>query len=74
MGFFSKIFGQGETSKLEWNIIQSEEDVDQIMEESQNQPCVIFKHSTRCSISSMALNRFEKGWHPEQGIKIFYLD
>ncbi len=44
-----------------------------------NQPdisaVVIFKHSTRCSISSMALNRLERSWSfPEQKLPAYYLD
>jgi len=31
-----------------------------ILQLSQTKPCLIFKHSTRCSISSMALNRLER--------------
>lgn len=36
-------------------------------------PVVIFKHSTRCSISSMAKNRMERDNEPE-GIAFYYLD
>lgn len=44
-----------------------------------NQPdisaVVIFKHNTRCSISSMALNRLERSWSfPEQKLPAYYLD
>jgi bacillithiol system protein YtxJ len=38
---------------------------------------MIFKHSTRCSISSSALNRVERNWNNEQDdvkVKPFYLD
>jgi len=36
---------------------------------------VIFKHSTRCSVSNMAKRRFEQGWEgiPE-GTPVYYLD
>ena len=34
---------------------------------------VIFKHSTRCSISSMAKNRLEKGIPPSD-VDFYYLD
>ena len=36
-------------------------------------PFFVFKHSTRCSISSMALNRFEGSYNLE-GVQAFYLD
>jgi bacillithiol system protein YtxJ len=35
----------------------------------------IFKHSTRCSISSMAKNRLERSWNPRKKyIPVYYLD
>ena len=35
---------------------------------------LIFKHSTRCSISSMALNRLESKWIDNEKIPTYYLD
>ncbi|MBI3518905.1 MAG: bacillithiol system redox-active protein YtxJ [Bacteroidetes bacterium] len=35
---------------------------------------LIFKHSTRCSISSMALNRLETRWTDSEKIPAYYLD
>ena len=36
---------------------------------------VLFKHSTRCSISSMALNRIERSWDlQKESVPIYYLD
>lgn len=35
---------------------------------------LIFKHSTRCSISSMALNRLESRWKDSELVKPYYLD
>lgn len=35
---------------------------------------LIFKHSTRCSISSMALNRLETKWVDTENIPAYYLD
>ncbi len=35
---------------------------------------LFFKHSTRCSISSMALNRLESKWKDDESIKTYYLD
>ena len=35
---------------------------------------LIFKHSTRCSISSMALNRLESKWVDNESIPAYYLD
>jgi bacillithiol system protein YtxJ len=50
------------------------EDYSQIKGAIKNsEPFLIFKHSTRCSISSMAKNRFERNFDLED-VKVFYLD
>ncbi len=46
---------------MEWNSINSSEDVRGIVELSKDKPQVIFKHSTTCPISSMAKMRVEDG-------------
>ncbi len=40
--------------------LQTPGDIDVLKEKSLDKPQVIFKHSTRCSISSMALSRIDK--------------
>ena len=60
--------------RMNWNIITSNDQLDLIEQESSKTPVVIFKHSTRCSISSMAMNRFERAWDENNGIKAYYLD
>lgn len=45
---------------MKWIPLTSSDQLDTINEKSNNTPQVIFKHSTRCSISSMALNRLER--------------
>jgi len=47
--------------------------LDEIKEQSKQQPVVIFKHSTRCSISSMAKNRLERET-PTGNVLFYYLD
>ena len=42
--------------------------------ESKEQPVVIFKHSTRCSISSMAFDRLRRAWKEGENVKPYYLD
>jgi bacillithiol system protein YtxJ len=39
-------------------------------------PVIIFKHSTRCSISRAALNRLERNWTPDEmrGVTLYFLD
>ncbi|MFN3173470.1 bacillithiol system redox-active protein YtxJ [Phaeodactylibacter xiamenensis] len=49
-------------SKINWLQLQSRSQIEEIIEHSKSVPCLIFKHSTRCSISSLAQNRLSKGW------------
>ena len=53
--------------------------MDQLTEikiKSIEKPQLIFKHSTRCSISSMSLDRLLRNWKEEDSIEItpYYLD
>ena len=47
--------------------------LEQIKEQSKQQPVVIFKHSTRCSISFMAKSRLEREM-PADNVLFYYLD
>lgn len=58
---------------MNWIELTEEQQLNAIREQSVAQPVVIFKHSTRCSISSMAKNRLERASQPEN-IKFYYLD
>lgn len=60
---------------MNWTALESEEQIDQIIEKSKTIPCVIFKHSLTCPISSMAKNRLERSWDFEEGeVEGYYLD
>ena len=62
---------------MDWNNLTDIQQLEDIKVESNSQPVVIFKHSTRCSISSTALDRFERNWNKvsdKKGIKFYYLD
>lgn len=59
---------------MNWNKLTSESQLETIKAESAQQPVLIFKHSTRCSISAMALSRMERNWDDAAGIKPYYLD
>ncbi|UEG49756.1 bacillithiol system redox-active protein YtxJ [Ferruginibacter lapsinanis] len=58
---------------MEWISITDESQIDEIKKLSDQKPQVIFKHSTRCSTSSMAKNRLERSVTPE-GVDFYYLD
>lgn len=80
MSFFDKIFGDMErkdtsSSNLMWNELTELQQLDAIVEESAETPALIFKHSTRCSISRMALRTFEREYNIEAGkAKAWFLD
>jgi bacillithiol system protein YtxJ len=58
---------------MNWHPINTIEQLAQIKAASYNTPQVIFKHSTTCSISRMALDRFERAETPEN-VDFHYLD
>lgn len=47
---------------MEWQIIQTEEEIQPLIEMSKRHPVLFFKHSTRCSISNTAKSRLERLW------------
>ena len=60
---------------MAWKILSNAEQIKGIIEDSNLRPQLFFKHSTRCSISTMALNRFEKsGILSNETMDCWYLD
>lgn len=59
---------------MEWIALESVEQLVQIDELSYSRPVVLFKHSTRCSVSAMALDRMERGGESLAGAECYYLD
>jgi bacillithiol system protein YtxJ len=63
---------------MNWLKLENENQLNEIQNNSFNSTIkgvVLFKHSTRCSISSMALSRFERGWTLDQETApAYYLD
>lgn len=61
---------------IDWNNLTSAEQLSEIDEISKNTPVLIFKHSTRCSISSASLHRLERHWDESKGdvIRPYFLD
>ena len=60
---------------VNWIPLKEEAQLKEIVAQSYQRPCVIFKHSTRCSISFMAKMRLEDHWdfQPEE-LHAYYLD
>ncbi|MCD6068945.1 MAG: ral stress protein [Bacteroidetes bacterium] len=61
---------------MKWNELLHTDQLEKIDRESNTTPVLILKHSTRCSISSVALSRIESSWKEEYGmnLKPYYLD
>ncbi|MEN9523868.1 MAG: hypothetical protein RL065_2245 [Bacteroidota bacterium] len=60
---------------MNWLQLTDEIQLDSIITESFNKPQVLFKHSTRCSISRMALSKTERNWEfTTEQVSPFYLD
>ena len=66
------LFGRS-TPAFSWNQLTSEEDLNRAWEIAQEKPIVLFKHSTRCSISAMALRSFQHEWKQEDTTMELYL-
>jgi bacillithiol system protein YtxJ len=58
---------------MDWKNLTQIDQLEAIAADSFNTPQVLFKHSTRCSISSMALNRLESST-PPNGVDFYLLD
>ena len=58
---------------MNWIYLTDEGQLAEIISRSQTKPQVIFKHSTRCSISAVALQRMQKAKQPD-GLDFYFLD
>lgn len=79
MTLFKSIFGDSENnnsnaSKINWIELTDLGQLNEIMDLSHQQPVIIFKHSTRCSISRMALKQFENEYDLEGSVTPYFLD
>ncbi|MGO4822154.1 MULTISPECIES: bacillithiol system redox-active protein YtxJ [unclassified Flavobacterium] len=79
MSFFKNIFGSSENpnesnSKMEWEPLNDIAQLDEIVALSKEKPVAIFKHSTRCSISRMALKQFENEFDFSEKVTPYFLD
>ncbi|MEM9076599.1 MAG: bacillithiol system redox-active protein YtxJ [Bacteroidota bacterium] len=79
MGIFDSFFGKKEnTSKesnaLAWNPLTSIAQLEEIAEQSNGKPQLIFKHSTTCGISRMVLNMFTGSYNLGESADLHFLD
>ncbi len=78
MGIFS-MFGSSENereriSKVNWIPLVDLGQLHEIIALSSTQPVLIFKHSTTCGISRMALKRFESEFDLNENVVSYFLD
>ncbi|PWA05384.1 bacillithiol system redox-active protein YtxJ [Flavobacterium psychrotolerans] len=79
MGIFSTIFGESEnqnisTGKITWIPLTDLDQLNEIVTFSDEKPIIIFKHSTRCSVSRMALKQFENEFDSANEVNAYFLD
>ncbi len=58
---------------MNWIHLLDEQQLEEIKQSSTSKPQLIFKHSSRCSLSSMARNRLDKNEFPA-AIDFYFLD
>jgi len=69
MGLFSTT-----KTKVNWLTLSKAEQLDELLVQSEETPVLIFKHSTRCSISRFALSDFEHDWKTDWNCECYFLD
>lgn len=78
MSFLKNVFGSSDeekpNNKMEWNLLTAMNQLDLIVSMSEEKAVLIFKHSTRCSISRFALKQFENEFNLEEKIEPYFLD
>ena len=63
-------------TKMNWNKLTQPSQIQEIKALSEEKPVMIFKHSSRCSISSMSLDRLLRKWKDVDSEKVtpYFLD
>lgn len=79
MPIFDNRFGdsgksESQNTTLNWNDLTTIGQLDEIVTDSFEHPALIFKHSTRCGISRMALKTFEKDFSLSHKVTPYFLD
>ena len=78
MGIFNKLFNSSselrEEKVLPWQALTELSQLDEIEQLSKGKTQLIFKHSTRCSISRMVMNQFVTMYDLDLNADLYYLD
>lgn len=75
MKFFGSFFegkGSSEKKSLPWTALTEVQQLESAVMESFRTPVLIYKHSTRCGISSVVLNRMERSLELREEDLVFY--
>ena len=78
MSFLKNMFGSNEekqsVSKVGWRPLTDFGQLNEIIDLSTEKPVLIFKHSTRCSISRMVLKQFENEFDLQDKVIPYFID
>jgi bacillithiol system protein YtxJ len=79
MSFFKNMFNSSDDkdlneNKISWNELTDLGQLNEIIALSNEKPVAIFKHSTRCSVSRMALKQFENEFNSSDKVTPYFLD
>lgn len=78
MSFLKGFFGKNEHNDIKdfWIKLESETDLETLLDMSFVEKCIIFKHSTNCHISKIVLKNFENGIGQvnSDGVSYYFLD
>ena len=76
MGFIDSFFGKSSerVSNINWSTLSDIAQLDTIINDSDSKTQVIFKHSTRCEISSSVLRKFEQQFDNKSTVSLHFLD
>jgi len=63
-------------ASVQWKNLTDLNQLDEILNDRTGQKQLLFKHSTRCGVSTMTKRQFEKEWPEEENedINVWYLD
>ncbi len=73
---FFRSFAHNKSNKMDWINLNSVEQLTEINEKSKNKTQIIFKHSTRCSVSIFAKRILSNEYSDEikKNADVYYLD
>ena len=77
MGLFKNIFSSSEPKEekvLPWQALTDVNQLNEIEKRSKTKTQVIFKHSTTCGISRMAMKQFVSVYELDANLDLYYLD